>query len=345
MRRAGLVAAYREEHGYKAEHDAIGSAPPAGAVAANSAWEVARRALGIDGEVADIARASDAELTALIQRQEREDAWAPPYVADELKAQTLARDDYRAQALQLELRAEEEAEQQVAEHQEAVSDAVLTAATGPELSPEEQAMAQVMALQTVPHLHGGIEAGELQAEMEERAETMRAMSETAAERVDALSTVHETRQAWYDHTAKTRADAELAARELERRQAPEPTAAPAPEGQQPESPDGAVAAGQPHRPVYTQEYLDQILGVAQEARRTLEARAEQRHQAALAAAVVQEPALSEEELERMRRDLLFPPIEGPAPATEPAIRAPQRAEHQAPLAVRQQQSDGPSLGM
>ncbi|MFC5888706.1 MobF family relaxase, partial [Kitasatospora aburaviensis] len=345
VRRAGLVAAYREEHGYKAEHDAIGSAPPAGAVAANSAWEVARRALGIDGEVADIARASDAELTALIQRQEREDAWAPPYVADELKAQTLARDDYRAQALQLELRAEEEAEQQVAEHQEAVSDAVLTAATGPELSPEEQAMAQVMALQTVPHLHGGIEAGELQAEMEERAETMRAMSETAAERVDALSTVHETRQAWYDHTAKTRADAELAARELERRQAPEPTAAPAPEGQQPESPDGAVAAGQPHRPVYTQEYLDQILGVAQEARRTLEARAEQRHQAALAAAVVQEPALSEEELERMRRDLLFPPIEGPAPATEPAIRAPQRAEHQAPLAVRQQQSDGPSLGM
>ncbi|MGK4586066.1 MobF family relaxase [Kitasatospora sp. HPMI-4] len=344
-RRAGLVAAYREEHGYTVEHDAIGSAPPEGAVAANSAWEAARRALGVDGEPADIARASDAELTAMVQRQEREEAWAPPYVADELKAQTMARDDYKSEALQLELRAEEDAEQKVAEHQEAVSEAVLGTMTGPELSPEDQATAQMLALQQVPHLHGGVDASELQAEMEERAETLRAMSETADERAGVLSKVHEARKAWYEHTTQTRTDAQLAARELEHRQAPEPTAAQGPEAQQPETPDtaAATAPSQPAGPVYTQEYLDQILGVAKQAQRTIEERVQQREQAT-AAPAVEEPSLSAEELERMRRDQLFPQIEDAAPTLERAAPAPARAEHQAP-AYRPPQAEGPSMGM
>lgn len=343
VRRAGLVAAYREEHGYKAEHDAIGSAPPEGAVAANSAWEAARHALGVEGEVADIARASDAELTEMVQRQEREEAWAPPYVGDELKAQTMARDDYRAQALQVELRAEENAEQQVAEHQDAVSEAVVGTMTGPELSPEEQAIAQTMALQQVTHLHGGIEAGELQAEMEEHAQTLRAMADTADETVGVLSQVHEARKAWYEHTAETRTEAQLAARELERRHAPEPTA-PTPEDQQHQAPDNVsagAAPGQQPQPVYTQEYLDRILGVAQDVQRTLEERAQQREQAA-AAPAVEDPALSEEELERMRREQ-FPAIENPTPTAEPAMAQP-RVEHQAPP-VQARQAEGPSMSM
>ncbi len=338
-RRAGLVMAYREEHGYDVEHDAIGSAPPEGAVAANSAWETARRALGVDGDLVDIARASDAELTAMVQRQEREEAWAPQYVGDELRAQTLARDDYRARALQLQLRAEEDAEQQVAEHQEAVTDAVGSTMTGPELSPEEQAMAQMAALQQVTHLHDAVDATQLQAEMEERAETLRAMSEDAGERTEVLSEVHEARRHWYEYTEQTRTDAGLAARELERRQAPEPTADETSEVPTDPGTPGAAPGQTPGGPVYTQEYLDQILGVAREAERTLAERAQQREQAAVVPPA-EDPALSEEELDRMRRDQAFPKVEEPLVAIDRPTPAP--APHPAP-AYQPQQPSGPSI--
>ena len=110
--RAGIVARYREAHGYEVEHDAIGAAPPRGAVDAHAAWEDAYQALGAPEDAIDYARQPDAKLRELVARFEREKEWAPPYVDAELRENALAREDFRVQAEHARAAAEAEQDPQ-----------------------------------------------------------------------------------------------------------------------------------------------------------------------------------------------------------------------------------------
>jgi hypothetical protein len=82
--RAGAVAAYRELCGHDDGTDALGPAPKPGQVEAYAAYRAAWRALDrpeIDREELEL---SDGRLRMRIRAAEREAAWAPPYVANEL---------------------------------------------------------------------------------------------------------------------------------------------------------------------------------------------------------------------------------------------------------------------
>ena len=82
--RAGLVAAYRELRGHDDPTDALGPAPQPGQVEAYAAYRAAWRALGrpeIDREELEL---SDGQLRIRIRAYEREAAWAPRYVGNEL---------------------------------------------------------------------------------------------------------------------------------------------------------------------------------------------------------------------------------------------------------------------
>lgn len=85
-RRAGLVSNYREAYGYTRPGDAIGPAPATDAVDARYAWDRAAEALGVTAGAHRADGASEAQLLRSVERYEREELWAPPYVADRLKA-------------------------------------------------------------------------------------------------------------------------------------------------------------------------------------------------------------------------------------------------------------------
>jgi conjugative relaxase-like TrwC/TraI family protein len=82
--RATTVAAWRELSGHTDDEDALGPAPGAGKVEAYAAYRSAWRALGrpeIDREELEL---SDGQLRVRVRAHEREAAWAPRYVANEL---------------------------------------------------------------------------------------------------------------------------------------------------------------------------------------------------------------------------------------------------------------------
>ncbi|MGH3424917.1 MAG: hypothetical protein ACRDO8_09320, partial [Nocardioidaceae bacterium] len=91
--RAGQVAAYREEHGYHAEQDAIGPAPPAGAPEARQGWLAAWDALGRPEEQRDTAAASDGHLLNVLEAWQREEDRAPVNVDAQLRS-TARQADY-----------------------------------------------------------------------------------------------------------------------------------------------------------------------------------------------------------------------------------------------------------
>ncbi|WP_086708939.1 MobF family relaxase, partial [Streptomyces antimycoticus] len=107
IHRAGTVAAYREAHGYTAERDAIGPQPPRGSVDARTDWQSAFRALGEPEERMDLVGATDAQLREMAQRYEREESWAPRYVADQLRETHLGITDWRREAVQTRAAARE----------------------------------------------------------------------------------------------------------------------------------------------------------------------------------------------------------------------------------------------
>lgn len=215
--RAGRIERYREAHGYTSETDAIGSAPPRGAVEARSDWERARRALGVPENQLDIARASDATLQEMVDGYRREEAWAPAHVAEELQRNSLARDDYRSQAVQLQLRAQEMAEQEAAEHQEQLIEAVTVGQLAPGHLASQQLVGQVMEMQHATTLQYAIDPSERQREIEDRAQTSDMIAETMGERADKLTEIHEARQGWHQETERQREEAYYAQQELERR--------------------------------------------------------------------------------------------------------------------------------
>ncbi|GAY09628.1 MobF family relaxase [Pseudonocardia sp. N23] len=80
----GRVAAYRELRGHDSDDDALGPAPKPGQVEQFAAYRAAWRSLGrpeIDREELEL---SDGQLRVRIRAAEREAAWAPRYVGNEL---------------------------------------------------------------------------------------------------------------------------------------------------------------------------------------------------------------------------------------------------------------------
>jgi conjugative relaxase-like TrwC/TraI family protein len=82
--RAGQVAAYRELVDHQDKATALGPTPKAGRVEHYAAWHAAWRALGRPESGRDEAGMSVGQLLVRVRAYQREEAWAPPYVADEL---------------------------------------------------------------------------------------------------------------------------------------------------------------------------------------------------------------------------------------------------------------------
>jgi conjugative relaxase-like TrwC/TraI family protein len=84
--RAGWAAASREGAEYTDEHDPLGPAPAAGLAEKRAIWATAHDALGLPDVGPEEAMQSDGQLLARAAAWEREQLWAPRYVADELAA-------------------------------------------------------------------------------------------------------------------------------------------------------------------------------------------------------------------------------------------------------------------
>jgi hypothetical protein len=96
--RAGIVASYRELRGHDDPAEALGPAPQPGQVEAYAAFRAAWRTLGrpeIDREELEL---SDGQLRMRIRAHDREAAWAPRYVANELAGTHQAADHHRQTA-------------------------------------------------------------------------------------------------------------------------------------------------------------------------------------------------------------------------------------------------------
>ncbi|MEU4292089.1 MobF family relaxase [Kribbella sp. NPDC026596] len=84
VRRAGIVAAHREVVGHEAEDDALGKPPKPGQVEQYASWRAAWRALGRPEADRAEAEMSNGQLRMRVRALKREEAWAPPYVGQEL---------------------------------------------------------------------------------------------------------------------------------------------------------------------------------------------------------------------------------------------------------------------
>ncbi|MGW1341337.1 MobF family relaxase [Kribbella sp. NPDC002412] len=84
IQKAGMVAAHREVMAHEATDDALGKAPKPGQVEQYASWRAAWRALGRPEADRAEAEMSNGQLRVRVRAYEREKAWAPPYVAEEL---------------------------------------------------------------------------------------------------------------------------------------------------------------------------------------------------------------------------------------------------------------------
>ncbi|MEV0066663.1 MobF family relaxase [Amycolatopsis sp. NPDC050768] len=84
IKQAGSVAAYRELTGHDDAEAALGAAPKAGQVEAYASWRSAWRALGRPESGRDELEMSDGQLLVRMRAWEREKAWGPEFVANEL---------------------------------------------------------------------------------------------------------------------------------------------------------------------------------------------------------------------------------------------------------------------
>ncbi|MFE9334912.1 MobF family relaxase [Streptomyces sp. NPDC006925] len=292
--RAGRVERYREAHGHDDERNAIGQQPPRGSVEARADWERARRALGVDEREADIARASDETLRQMIERADREESWAPPYVADDMQKAFASERDFADQAVQMELRAREMAERDAAQHEDRLTETMHTYATATGYNDHQQALAQVMALQQAPTLQAQIEPSERVAETLDRAQTSRDIAETMGERAHTYQEIHETRERWAEETQVVRDEADLARTELDHR-------VPESEVDAPEAAGADETSPLADQQTSVEEGMAQALEQARAAQQVLEQRAQERERAAEQQRESElEP--QSEEADRARRD-------------------------------------------
>lgn len=103
-RRAGAVAAYREQFGYTDPRTPIGREPAA--PEARASWRAAAEALGRDAADVEVMSASEGDLWARRAKYERELAWAPPWVGEALRSTAHARREHETEAVLTEARAE-----------------------------------------------------------------------------------------------------------------------------------------------------------------------------------------------------------------------------------------------
>jgi hypothetical protein len=99
LRRAGAVLAYRELSGHDDPDVALGQPPKPGQPESVACWRAAWRALGRDEASREEAEMSDGQLRVRVRAWEREQAWAPRYVANELAATSQAAAEHRAGAV------------------------------------------------------------------------------------------------------------------------------------------------------------------------------------------------------------------------------------------------------
>ncbi|MDN5749654.1 MAG: AAA family ATPase, partial [Pseudonocardia sp.] len=84
--KAGWAGAYRELVAHADDADPLGAAPPAGLAEKHALFRTAHAALDLSTAGAEEETMSEGRLRALVVAWEREQAWAPRYVADELEA-------------------------------------------------------------------------------------------------------------------------------------------------------------------------------------------------------------------------------------------------------------------
>ena len=84
QRRVGIVAAHRELSGHTNPTSSIGPAPKPGLVEHYASWRAACRALGWPQADTEEMRMTEGQLRLRIRAWEREQAWAPPNVSNEL---------------------------------------------------------------------------------------------------------------------------------------------------------------------------------------------------------------------------------------------------------------------
>ncbi|MFD8492416.1 MobF family relaxase [Amycolatopsis sp. NPDC059657] len=97
-RRAGIVAAHRELTGHEDPEAALGAAPKSGQVETYASWRSAWRALGRPESGRDELEMSDGQLLVRVRAWEREKAWGPEFVANELAGTHQALDQRRRDA-------------------------------------------------------------------------------------------------------------------------------------------------------------------------------------------------------------------------------------------------------
>ena len=95
---AATAAAHRELVGQEDPADALGPAPKPGQAEAYASWRAAWRALGRPEADRAEAEMSTGQLRVRIRAYDREQAWAPPYVANELAGTRQAADKHRQDA-------------------------------------------------------------------------------------------------------------------------------------------------------------------------------------------------------------------------------------------------------
>jgi conjugative relaxase-like TrwC/TraI family protein len=99
--RASVAAAYRERYGYAHPGDPIGPEPAKTSPEARAAWHAALNVQGrVDG--IDLRGCTDGELWLRRGTYERETAWAPPHVAEELRLMRQAERDAHVNAVRAE---------------------------------------------------------------------------------------------------------------------------------------------------------------------------------------------------------------------------------------------------
>ena len=99
QKQAGIAATYRELAGVEDPIDALGRAPKPGQVEVYAAYRAAWRALGRPEADRAEAEMSTGQLRVRIRAYDREQAWAPPYVANELAGTRQAAQQRRHDAI------------------------------------------------------------------------------------------------------------------------------------------------------------------------------------------------------------------------------------------------------
>ena len=112
--KASMVAAYRERYGYCHPTDPIGPAPGKTSPEARAFWHAAMHALGSPQD-ADLRGCTDGELWLRRSAYQRETAWAPPHVGNELRLMRVAERDAHVNAVRAEHEARTAADTPVAE--------------------------------------------------------------------------------------------------------------------------------------------------------------------------------------------------------------------------------------